>query len=187
MRTLDELASLVLKELTRSLHSIDADQVRELARAVLKADRVFMAGRGRSGLHMRAFAMRLMHLGLRAFVVGDVTTPAIGVGDLLIIGSGSGRTASLIGHSDRASELGARVALITGTRGSQIEPNADIVVRILAPSPKTEAVTSVVSVQPMANLFEQSMGLLLDMLVMQLMEEMGKNADEMFTRHANLE
>ncbi|MCJ7739169.1 MAG: 6-phospho-3-hexuloisomerase, partial [Anaerolineae bacterium] len=70
MRTLDELASLVLQELTRSLHSIDTDQVRELARGVLKADRVFMAGRGRSGLHMRAFAMRLMHLGLRAFVVG---------------------------------------------------------------------------------------------------------------------
>ncbi len=187
MPTLDQLVSLVLQELTRSLHSIDADEVRGLARGVLKADRVFLAGQGRSGLHMRAFAMRLMHLGIRAFVVGDVTTPAIGVGDLLIIGSGSGRTASLIGYSGRASELGARVALITGTRGSQTEANADIIVHILAPSPKTGAETSVGSMQPMANLFEQSMGLLLDMLVMQLMEEVGQKTDEMFTRHANLE
>jgi 6-phospho-3-hexuloisomerase len=116
-----------------------------------------------------------------------VTTPAIGEGDLLIIGSGSGRTASLIGHGSRASEVGARVVLITGTSGSPIEEKADIVVHILAPSPKTETETSTRSVQPMANLFEQSMGLLLDMLVMQLMEELGETADEMFTRHANLE
>jgi len=187
MRTLDQLASLILQELTHTLHAVDAGEVHELAQGILKADRVFVAGQGRSGLHMRAFAMRLMHLGLQAFVVGDVTTPAICVGDLLIIGSGSGRTASLLGHSARASELGAQVALITGTVGSQIEERANIVVHILAPTPKTDVKTSISSVQPMANLFEQSMGLLLDILVMQLMEELGQDADEMFTRHANLE
>ena len=41
-----------------------------LASQLLKADRVFVAGMGRSGFVMRGLAMRLRHLGLDAHVVG---------------------------------------------------------------------------------------------------------------------
>ena len=43
------------------------------------------------------------------------------------------------------------------------------------------------SSQPMGSLFEQSLFLLLDALIVMLMEKRDVNADEMFDRHANLE
>ncbi len=136
---------------------------------------------------MRAFAMRLMHLGLRAYVVDDVTTPCIADGDLLLIGSGSGRTASLVQYALRAKMLGARIALISITPSSPIADQSDCVVCIHAPTPKLGADSSAVSIQPMGSLFEQTLGLLLDVIVMQLMTDLDTSAEQMYTRHANLE
>jgi 6-phospho-3-hexuloisomerase len=51
---------------------------------------------------MRAFAMRLMHIGFQVHVAGDVTTPAIRGGNLLIIGSGSGETSGLVSMAAKA-------------------------------------------------------------------------------------
>ena len=46
--------------------------------AILRAPRIFCIGAGREGLAMRAFAMRLMHLGKPVHWIWDDTTPAIG-------------------------------------------------------------------------------------------------------------
>ncbi len=74
------------------LHSVDSDDLDQLKQMLLDAERIFIVGKGRSGLQMNGFAMRLMHLGLPVHVVGSVTTPNITANDLLLIGSGSGRT-----------------------------------------------------------------------------------------------
>ena len=70
----------------------DADGLARVADLVAAAPRVFVLGAGRSGLALRMTAMRLMHLGLDVHVVGEVTTPAIERGDLLVTASGSGTT-----------------------------------------------------------------------------------------------
>ena len=90
-----ELFDAILADLSRTLGQVDATQVEDLQEAILSADRIFIAGKGRSGLQMKAFAMRLMHLGLTVHVVDDVTAPALAERDLLLVGSSSGRTASL--------------------------------------------------------------------------------------------
>ncbi|MFN8450573.1 MAG: hypothetical protein U0521_18795 [Anaerolineae bacterium] len=41
---------------------------------------------------IKALAMRLMHLGFDTHVVGDVTTPPLGAGDLLIVSAGPGNS-----------------------------------------------------------------------------------------------
>jgi 6-phospho-3-hexuloisomerase len=43
------------------------------------------------------------------------------------------------------------------------------------------------SIQPMGNLFEQSLLILTDIVVMRLMEKLGMDSKEMFKNHANLE
>src|SRR5258706_16202231 len=91
-----------------------------LRQAILQALRVFITGRGRSGLYMRGFAMRLMHMGRVIYVVDETTTPAITAGDLLLIGSGSGKTASQVGHAAKAKALGAKIGLITIAESSPI-------------------------------------------------------------------
>lgn len=172
-------------ELARALHSVDAAALDALGDAVTHAPRVFVAGKGRSGLMMRAFAMRLMHLGLMAHVVDDVTTPALAAGDLLVIGSGSGATPTLVRYAERAKSLGAELALVTAATDSPIRALADHALVLAAASPRVAG--SVESIQPMANLFEQALLLVLDVLVMRMMQARGMTTVEMMTRHANLE
>ncbi len=176
-------------EVGRALQGIDAGECDRLAERILGAKRVFLAGAGRSGLAVRAFAMRLMHLGLSVHVAGDVTTPAIAAGDLLVVGSGSGETASLAAAARKARSVGAAVALLTIHPGSTIGGQSELTVRIPAVTPKAArpAAGAVQSIQPMGSLFEQLLGLTFDALVMDLMEHTGVDAGRMFARHANLE
>jgi 6-phospho-3-hexuloisomerase len=185
MNSYPELVTAVSAELTVALQSVNPAEVDRLREAIVAAPRVFVAGKGRSGLQMRAFAMRLMHAGVTVHVVDDVTTPAVSTGDLLVIGSGSGGTPSLVQYASRAKALNARLALITTAPNSPLGQQADVVVRIEAASPKVSGARP--SVQPMANLFEQSLLLLLDIVTIQLMHERGLTSEEMFRRHANLE
>lgn len=62
---------------------------------------------------LKAFAMRLMHIGLKVHVVGDVVTPALQKGDLLLLASASGETASLVNVATKAKQLGGTVVLLT--------------------------------------------------------------------------
>lgn len=184
----NELVTEIINELRAALRSIDPEAVNNLRQDIINTRRIFVAGQGRSGLRMQGFAMRLMHLDLDAHVVGGVTTPAIGPGDLLIIGSGSGKTESLVIHARRAHELNAQVVLITIADESQIGGYADTVIRINASSPKLKAGESTsTSVQPMGSLFEQALGMLLDIVVIQLMDDLNTDQSTMFARHANLE
>lgn len=136
---------------------------------------------------MRAFAMRLMHLGLPVHIVDEITTPAIECGDLLLIGSGSGQTESLVRFAQTAKKIGAGVALITATASSPIGELAGIIVRLAAPTPKASDSDLSASIQPMGSRFEASLGALSDVLILLLMDDLNASAEQMFTRHANLE
>lgn len=175
----------IVEELRTALYS--ATDTYPLRQDILHAQRIFVAGKGRSGLQMRAFAMRLTHLEMPVHVVDDVTTPAITENDLLLIGSGSGRTPSLIQYAEKARALNARLAVITIDEASPIAQYADCVLCLPAPTPKLEDTQLTGSILPMGSLFEQALGLLLDIVVLQLMTDLNVNAKQMFARHANLE
>lgn len=178
---------VVTGEVAAALRGVSSDEVAELQREIMGAKRVFIAGKGRSGLFMRAFAMRLMHLGLHVHVVDEVTTPSLAAGDVLVLASGSGKTASMVSYATKAREIGATLVLITAHPDSPVGRQADKVVHIPAPSTKVETGNGTTSAQPMANLFEQTLVLLLDITTIQLMTALGKNEGQMFARHANLE
>ena len=187
-----EQALAIHAEVGRALAAVDPAEAERLLERIAAAKRVFLAGAGRSGLAVRAFAMRLMHLGLTVHVMGDVTTPAIAAGDLLVVGSGSGETASLAAAARKARAVGAAVALLTIHPDSTIGRESEAVVRIPAVTPKAAAAQAAQagaarSIQPMGSLFEQVLWLLGDTLVMALMERSGTDAARMFSRHANLE
>jgi 6-phospho-3-hexuloisomerase len=71
-----EYAREVIRELDRTLAAVSPQEAERLADLVLNARRIFIAEAGRSGLAVRAFAMRLMQMGLAAYVVGETVTPA---------------------------------------------------------------------------------------------------------------
>ena len=169
----------ILEELKQVLDRVDPGAASGLADELLAAERIFLAGAA------RGFAMRLMHLGLTAYVCGETTAPAIRAKDLLVVVSGSGETASLAAMARKARDQGARVALVTVRPDSTVGRMAQTVLQLPAPTPKADS--DFRSLQPMGSLFEQSGLLVLDALVLELMERMGEREDTMFARHANLE
>lgn len=175
----------IVSELSKTLAAVPDEAMERLAGDLLGASRVFVAGAGRSGLMMRAFAMRLMHLGLTAYVVGEAVTPSLASGDLLLVGSGSGETKSLVAMAEKARGLDATVALATVAPASTLARLAATVVVI--PAAVKDGGGSGGSAQPMGSLFEQSLLLLLDAVVLRLMARQGIDAAAMFGRHANLE
>lgn len=179
-----EIAEESTKEILKYIRSIDAEAAEVLIDKILSAQRIFIAGAGRSGLMLRAFAMRLMHLGFKTYVVGEVTTPALEEGDLILFGSGSGETSTLILMAQKAQKIGAQVALITIFPESSLGKISDLKITIVGRSNKVAS--SVTSVQPGGNLFEQSMLIFLDAVIIRIAER--ENIDTAkFKRHANLE
>lgn len=179
-------AAEIAKELQRSAALIADAEAGTLADLLLQANRVFVVGAGRSGLMGRAFAMRLMHTGISAYVVGETITPGIDQGDVLIVGTGSGETRSLIPMAQQAKSLGASLVAVTIAPESTIGRLADTVVK-LPGSPKAQASGSSTSIQPMASLFEQTLLIFYDAVILSLMDRQGQDADRMYGRHANLE
>ena len=182
---LSEWIRVDLDELTDLLREIDPLEAETLGRLVLEAKRIYVAGQGRSGLVMRMFAMRLMQLDLTAFVVGDVTTPAIGAGDLLVVGSGSGETGGAVLAARRAGEVGARVAALTARPDSTLGRLAFHVVTIPGSGPKLEG--SQPSRTPMGSVLEQALMVVTDCVHAWLVDRLGMDDAKMMARHANLE
>ena len=180
-------AQEIKREIDAALSGLEPGPCDRLAGSILHSKRIFLAGMGRSGLIMRSFAMRLMHMGLQTYVVGETTTPAIAEGDLLLIGSGSGETESLLAMARRAKTLGVDVALVTVHPGSSIGALAELVVRVPATTPKSSKPSAAASIQPKGSLFEQVLFLVCESVVLRLMEIRGIDAEGMFIRHANLE
>lgn len=183
----NEMLGKILEELTENAKRIDTEELEHFADVILAAKRVFVAGAGRSGFVARAFSNRLMHLGLTVYFVGEPTTPAIGEGDVLVIGSGSGETGSLVVMAKKAKSVGANVLTVTIHPEASIGQMASCSITIPGATPKSNLEDTVVSVQPMGNAFEQMTWIVYDVLVMIMMDKLHKTSDEMFKLHANLE
>ncbi|MEM4056011.1 MAG: hypothetical protein QW578_03100, partial [Thermoplasmatales archaeon] len=52
-----------------NLKSLDEEQVEKVVRTILSGNNIFVYGVGRSGIVGRMFAMRLVQLGLKAYIV----------------------------------------------------------------------------------------------------------------------
>jgi 6-phospho-3-hexuloisomerase len=170
----------VLAELTSVASRVDRDEMAELVDTVAGAKRIFVAGMGRSGLMARALAMRLMHLKFDVRVVGDTTTPSIRAGDLLICCSRYGRSRSLRTYIDKAHEEGAAAAVITMTPDTPLAEQADHVFVI----PVEEAGGSR---QPLGTVFEQSLLLYCDAMVLMAMGKLRISESDMASQHTQLE
>jgi 6-phospho-3-hexuloisomerase len=179
--------------------SINREQVEKLVGMLIEAwswgKIVLVVGAGRSGLVGRAFAMRLMHLGFRTYVVGETVTPGIGPNDLLLAISGSGTTGVVVAAAEAAKRVGAKVIAITSFPDSPLAKLADHVV-VVPGRTKTSEEVDYFSRQilgmheplaPLGTLFEVGAVVFLDSIIAELMHRLGKTEREMRARHATIE
>ncbi|NUN48513.1 MAG: SIS domain-containing protein [Candidatus Brocadiae bacterium] len=177
----------ILKEIDAVLRQVPATLIDRLAHLITAAERIFVAGEGRSGLMGRALASRLVHLGLRVHEASEITCPRIRGTDLMIALSGSGETRTTLEKMLSAREVDAKVVLITANADTRFGDAADILLLIPAPPPPGRIARGIASGQPQRSLFEQSLLIVLDSTVLRLMELLEVTAEQMSRRHTNLE
>jgi 6-phospho-3-hexuloisomerase len=180
-----DATSLITSEHAQVLEGVDPDAWARAGSLVLEAPAVFTVGTGRSGLALQMAAMRFMHLGKSAYVVGETTTPAIGAGDVLVAASGSGSTKRVVTAARTASEEGAHVLAITTNPESDLAGLATEV--LVVPAADKQDFEGTASAQYAGSLFEQSVVILTDALFHALWQTSGTQAQELWRLHANLE
>lgn len=176
---------MILAENSRLATEIDFNQIADIIPFIQNADRIFVVGAGRTGLALKAAAMRLMHLGFTVFVAGETTTPAIRDNDLLIAGSGSGTTGTIVKAAEKAVSVGAKVISISTSGTSPLAKLSDHVA--ILPAAQKQDHGGAISKQYAGSLFEQSVLLLTDAIIQTLWQIDGTPAEELWQRHANLE
>lgn len=185
----------IVDNLEKMEREIDAETVDRFIDTLTSAGNVFVLGLGRSGLVAKAFAMRLMHLEINVFVVGETITPAINEGDALIAISGSGSTSYIVNAARIARERGAQVVAVTSHPESELGVIADLTVTVRGRT-KIDGEKNYMKRQirgnhhsrtPLGTLFEISALVFLDGLIAELMHRLDKREEDLNERHSVFE
>ena len=173
---------LILDRLTTILSETDKSNTAKLLKLVDEAGRIFIGGAGRSLLVSRFFAMRLVHSGYNVNMIGEIVTPAIKSGDLLVLVSGSGGTETLLPFVKKAKSVGAKLVVISMKKSSPMADAADLTIQIGNDNsfPLTKGM-------PMGSQFELSTLLYLEGAIGDIIEAKRLTEEGMRASHANLE
>src|SRR5512137_1061098 len=192
-----DMMRLMASKIREIANTISDEDTEKFIRELLDAKRVYVIGAGRSGLVAKAFAMRLMHLGLKAYVVGETITPALNKGDAIVIFSGSGRTKTVADLAETARDIGGRICLITSNADSRIGKIADSIVIIeqhrdavadeAAEFEVRQMMGNHKSFAPLGTLFETASMVFADAVISRMMEITLTDESALKNRHTNIE
>jgi 6-phospho-3-hexuloisomerase len=185
-RTFREMAHTAVGEIGGVLARTSVDAAERMCHEILQARRIACYGVGREGLMIKALCMRLMHLGLDAHVIGDMTTPPIGCGDLLIASAGPGAFSTVLALQDVARQAGARVMIVTAQPAGDAPQKADTVIELPAQTMASDRSANT-SLLPMGSLYEAAQLVFFDLVSILLREKTGQSPEQMRRRHTNLE
>jgi len=185
----------IVRHVSSIVESLDENEIETMISSILEADRVFLLGAGRSGLVATAFAMRLVQLGLTAYVVGESVTPAITSKDLLIVVSGSGETNSVVRAAEIAKGVGSKVLTVTSYPKSSIGRISDHTVYVKGRTKidfekdpiKSQIEGTHSSLTPLGTLFEDTVLIFFDGMIAKLMVNMHAEEEDLKRRHSILE
>jgi 6-phospho-3-hexuloisomerase len=192
-----EMMQLMGSKIRSIAKAIPDKDVEAFLSELLHARRIYVMGAGRSGLVAKAFAMRLMHLGLQAYVVGETITPALDKDDVMVIFSGSGKTKTIADIAETAHDIGAHICLVTSNADSRIGKLASctLIIKSYRDEVKDDAAEFEIrqmlgdhkSFAPLGTLFETASMIFADAAISRLMEITQTDESALKNRHANIE
>ena len=180
-----EKAEQALSEIGSVISKALPSQLDKMVKEIEGAKRIMLYGVGREGLMLKSFAMRLYHLGLDVHVVGDMTTPPISSGDLLIVSAGPGSFSTVSALLQVAKTAGA-VSLCVTAQPNAVDGEVDIVIHLDAQTMANDSGPAP-SVLPMGSLFEGVQFMFFEILVLVLRDVLKVSSMAMRARHTNLE
>lgn len=175
-----EALDYISGEIATVLKGVKVEHINEMMDHILSSDNIFVYGAGRSGLVGKAFAVRLVHLGFPAFVIGETITRPVTKDDLVVLISATGETIPVAMTAEIARRLGAKLISITSNPESHIARFADLLIILRQKKENAE-------LAPLGTLFEASAWIFLDAIIAELMSRTGENEINMRHRHATLE
>ena len=168
-----------------TISELDINKIHCFTNNLLNHQRVFLLGRGRTGLIMDMFAMRLMHLGFQAYSIGKPTTPRVERTDLVVLASGSGETKGILIAAEKARDIGATIIVFSANENSSIYLAANENIQLNQKESITQSFAK--SKVLTGTLFEQALFILFECIIGLLMEETNQTYTDLSARHANFE
>ena len=186
----------ILENIETAQEFLDEDAIDHFEDVIINSTNIFVTGAGRSGLAAKAFAMRLMHLGLSSYVVGETISPAINADDCIIAISGSGETNTIVSAAKIAKNRGSKVLAVTSYPESTLGQLADGYLLVKGRTKKEvddenymkrQIHGNYTSLTPLGTAFELTTLVFLDAIVSELMEKMEQTESDLKARHTVLE
>ena len=186
----------ILDNIKNAEEFLDEETIDKFEDIIIESKNIFVTGAGRSGLAAKAFEMRLMHLGLSAYVVGETISPAIYEDDCIIAISGSGETNTIVSAAKIAKNRGSKVLAVTSYPESTLGKLSDAYVFVKGRTKKEvddenymkrQIHGNYTSLTPLGTAFELTTLVFLDAIVSELMEKMQQTESDLKARHTVLE
>ena len=186
----------ILDNIESAQEFLDEQAIEDFEDIIINSKNIFVTGAGRSGLAAKAFAMRLMHLGLSAYVVGETISPAIYEDDCIVAISGSGETITIVSAAKIAKNRGSKVLALTSYPESTLGQLADSFILVKGRTKKEvddenymkrQIHGNYTSLTPLGTAFELTTVVFLDAIVSELMEKMHQTESDLKARHTVLE
>jgi 6-phospho-3-hexuloisomerase len=193
MGTYNELRIKVLTEIDDVLSSVDVNKLHEMVDVITanKELKVLGYAAGRMGSGLKAFVMRLNHLGIKASFFGDNYVPPMNSNDVFICCSNSGTTKSVVNILEIfKAKSGGKVISFVGNENSKMAELSDIVVKFKTCNGGLNSAddpSKINSIQPMTTLTEQAMFILFDLIVMMIIDKLGIDIKDTKQYHSNIE
>jgi 6-phospho 3-hexuloisomerase len=169
----------IAERVTTALDHVETKSIGRAVEILSAAPQIFVYGAGRSGIVGRAFAMRLVQIGLRAYVIGESVTPIVRRGDAVFILSGQGESSSSIQTANIVRREGAELIVVTARAASKLAHAATLLVPLDFDEDGERP-----RLAPLGTLFESASLRLTDGLVAELMQARGETEASMRRRHA---
>jgi 6-phospho-3-hexuloisomerase len=167
------------EEVTRALSALSPEEVARAVEMLGRAPKTFVYGAGRSGIIARAFAMRLVQVGLTAFVIGESVTPIVRRGDAVVIFSNRGESQTSVQTANIVRREGAGLLVVTARGNSKLAHAATLLLELdLRDAPERPRLA------PLGTLFEAASLRLSDGLIAALMERRRETEESLRRRHA---
>jgi len=187
---------LIIENLKEVIDKLDREAIKAMLQKTIDGNQVFVMGAGRSGLVAKAFAMRLMQLGLSVYVVGETTTPAVLPSDVVIAISRSGETRTITDLGKTVKDIGSTLLTITSKKDSTLGKISDIAL-IIPSQMKNDPYgagylerhmrSDDKNMFPLGTSFEITALVFLDSVVSQLIMLTGTSEAELKSRYTNIE
>lgn len=192
-----DMIRLMASKLEEMADSLSDKEVKQFIDEILGARSIYVMGAGRSGLVAKSFAMRLMHLGLKSYVIGETITPAMKEGDTVVAFSGSGETKTIAELCETAKALNGRICLVTSKKDSRIGKIANCTVVIESHRDQVDDESAEYEIRqmmgdhrsfaPLGTLFETGSMVFADSIISAVMEIIECEESDLKCRHANIE